>query len=106
MDDLVNAPRMHPHVFGNAILADPERSHKLLQKNLSRVDRGHSLRLQFNLLMIIYNLNVESIRAVPAKTYSPLVVNADAILAISRSPQHFQTVSRWRSQVLQKLCCI
>jgi hypothetical protein len=46
-------------------------------------------------LVVVYNLNVESIPVTPQETDTPLVVDANALLASSRvALQRFQMIAR------------
>jgi hypothetical protein len=45
--------------------------------------------------VVVHNLNVESIPVTPQETDTPLVVDADAVLAFSVALQRFQMIA-WR----------
>ena len=53
--------------------------------------------------MVIDNFNIEGITAFESKTYSPLIVDADAPLALSVAFQRFQTIGRRRAQVINSV---
>jgi hypothetical protein len=53
------------------------------------------------LLVIINYLNVVSIRAAPAKAYSPLMVNPNAVLPGTAAQQTFQMIPRRYTQLIQ-----
>jgi hypothetical protein len=50
--------------------------------------------------MIIGNLNIIAVAFSPPKTYSPLVVDANAVLTGAYSGKFFETISRGNSQVV------
>ena len=54
--------------------------------------------------MIIDDLNVMSVGANPAETDTPLVVDADAVLA-ETIRQEFLQMIRWRHPEVSKTCC-
>lgn len=56
--------------------------------------------------MIVDNLYVVSISSTPDKTYSPLIVDADAPLTGSFSPKLLQTIRRRNSEVVESHRCI
>jgi hypothetical protein len=70
--------------------------HKLLTQDSPRMDRGQLGRLHI-LLMVVHNLNVERILALPAKANPPLVIDADAVLSLPVTFQCFQVVAIWHA---------
>ena len=56
--------------------------------------------------MIVNNFNIFRAVHAPAKTNSPLVVNANAVLAFPITFQRFKPIRRWRKQVPQFRCII
>ena len=56
--------------------------------------------------VVIHDLHVESIAAVPDETDPPLVVDANAVLTGPIPAQRFQAVGRWDPQVVQSLCVV
>jgi len=50
--------------------------------------------------MVVHDFNVNGIAIHPSKAYSPLIVDPNAVLSFSVSPQRFQPVRRWNSQVV------
>lgn len=53
--------------------------------------------------MIVDDLNVIGIAVLPAKTDSPLVIDANTVLAGTISLELLQTVPRWDAQVVKLL---
>jgi hypothetical protein len=53
--------------------------------------------------VIVDDLDVVSVAAFPKKTDTPLIVNSQAMLALSVAPELLQTISRDRRQVRQAL---
>jgi len=53
--------------------------------------------------MVVHNLNVVGFPLIPTKTYSPLVIDSDAVLSLSSPAQGLQTVSRWNSEIIERL---
>ena len=56
--------------------------------------------------MVVNNFNIFRAVHAPAKTNSPLVVNANAVLAFPITFQRFKPIRRWREQVSQFQCII
>ena len=53
--------------------------------------------------MIIGNFNLLSISIPPHKTYSPLVIDPDAMLAFAVTLQGFEPIGRGNTQIIQRL---
>jgi hypothetical protein len=49
--------------------------------------------------MVVHDFNVQGIAVHPDEAYSPLIVDPDALLSFSVSPQRFESVRRWNTQV-------
>jgi hypothetical protein len=81
-NDLIDAAGRDGDVLGEAVLRKPHRLEELFKENLAWVNRGE-LRSTHGqvLLVVIHNLNVERVRAIPDEAHSPLVIDADAVLA-------------------------
>ena len=60
----------------------------------------------FLALMVINDLNFFGAVLAPEKTNSPLVVNANAVLAFTISFKRFKPIRRWRQQVPQLRCVV
>ena len=56
--------------------------------------------------MIIRYSNVVRVSVGPAEAYSPLIVNPDAVLSSAIANQFFQSISGWRTQIVERLCGI
>ena len=56
--------------------------------------------------MVVNNFNIFRAVHAPAKTNSPLVVNANAVLAFPITFQRLKPIRRWREQVSQFHCII
>jgi hypothetical protein len=56
--------------------------------------------------MVINNLDISGLAADPFETDTPLVIDADAILACSISPELLESVAGNGRQVLQIFCAI
>jgi len=54
--------------------------------------------------MVVHNLDVQCARQRPAKTDPELVVDADAVLPCTISPQRLQPIARWYSQIVEAIC--
>lgn len=52
--------------------------------------------------VIVGNFNFFRTCARPEKTYPILLIDADAVLALSFAFQRFQTIARWDAQVIQR----
>src|SRR3972149_8996571 len=107
MHYFVNTARRDINVFCQFILADFKWFEKFLHKNFSRMNRLYLFLSHINdLLMIINYFHIISIIFRPAEANTPLVVDADAMLAYAVAEEFFQPVSRWNAQILCFFCCI
>ena len=50
--------------------------------------------------MVVHNFNIHGIAVHPDEAYSPLIVDPDTVLSFSVSPQRFQSVRWWNTQVV------
>ena len=51
--------------------------------------------------MVIHNFDLMGTIRAPHKAGTPLVINADAVLALSFTLQGFELIARWNSQARQ-----
>jgi hypothetical protein len=51
--------------------------------------------------MIIYNLDIKTVPVFPAKAYSPLPVDSNAVSTDSIALQRFKSIRWWNSQILK-----
>jgi len=51
--------------------------------------------------VIIYDLHVIGVAVAPRKAYPPLIVDADAVLALAVAPEGFQPIAGWHTQRFQ-----
>jgi hypothetical protein len=56
--------------------------------------------------MIVDNLNIMSVITHPPEANAPLIVDPDAYLAGALALEHFEPVSRWDLQILDRPRCI
>ncbi len=56
--------------------------------------------------MIIDNLDAGRSSASPDKTQPPLLVDADAVLAMTITAQGFEAVIGWNSEILERCCAV
>ena len=80
-------------LLGHAILADAERAEEFLLENLARMNRGQLTSSTYSLLMVIDDLDVVGITVFPTETDTPLVIDADTILALSVPNQLLESIS-------------
>ena len=52
--------------------------------------------------MVVHDFNVNGIAIYPNEAYSPLIVDPNAVLSITFSPQRFQSVRWWNTQVVYR----
>ncbi len=52
--------------------------------------------------MVIHYLDAVSITSAPLKTHSPLIVDANAILACPCAGKFLKAVGRWNTQVIER----
>jgi hypothetical protein len=95
VDDLVDAPGRNVDVVGKAILTDCHRLQKIFEQDLAGVDRGDFLPCHGGISSVVVgDLDVKRMTIPPDEAYSPLVVDANAVLAETVSFQCFQLVRR------------
>jgi len=76
--------------------------HELLKKDFSRMDGFEQLLARHrSSLMIVNDLHVVSIAAAPQEAYTPLIIDADAVLTLTFALQCFQAIPRRNQQILQ-----
>jgi hypothetical protein len=51
--------------------------------------------------VVVHNLNVKSVAALPSETDSPLIVHAYAVLALPPPLERLQTITRWHPEITQ-----
>jgi len=49
--------------------------------------------------MVVHNLHVKGVTVAPYEADTPLIVDADTMLACPLTGQRFKTISRWRLQI-------
>jgi len=101
-NDLIDSSWRNADVLRQAVLADPERSEKLFQKNLTGVDWGWFSSWHVCASMIVNNLDLVGVAGRPAKTNSPLIVNPNTVLAIAISAKFLQTIAGGNAQVVER----
>src|SRR5947208_1531515 len=52
-------------------------------------------------LVIIDDLDVPRVTMTPSEAYPPLIVDANAVLALPIAAEEFQVVSRWTPKIVQ-----
>jgi hypothetical protein len=98
--DLVDPARRNIDVLGQAILADPQGRQELLEQDLPGMDGRESLGHHL-LLVVVHDLNVVRIAAVPPEADPPLIVDPDAVLTCAITAQPFQAVPRRHAKIVQ-----
>ena len=56
--------------------------------------------------MIVHNFDFIRIAACPAKTYAPLIIDADAVLPLTITRQFFQAVPWGDAKVFKPFRCV
>jgi hypothetical protein len=56
--------------------------------------------------MVIDNFNIKNITVQPAKTNTPLIVDANAVLSRSVTRQGFKSIARRTTQKRKSRCCL
>src|SRR5208282_1991534 len=74
-----------------------------LGQYFSRMHWFHCFCRHEPLLVIVYDLNSVGISLFPLKTYPPLIVDPDAVLALSCACELLQLVPRRYSQILRSV---
>ncbi len=109
LHDFMDASGGHAKSQRKGIYAQPDRSKEFLAENLTRVHRSHAIDGSFHChhpSVIVHNLHGAGSGFGPDKADPPLVIDADAPLSSPIAFQRLQPISRWRSQKVQRLCCI
>jgi hypothetical protein len=107
MHDLVDATGRHAEIAGEAILRKPERLEKVCREHLARMNgtqlsTGHGAP-SLGMLVIIDNLDLERIAVPPPEADSPLVVDANTVLACSAPAQFLQPIARRHTKIVKRL---
>src|SRR3569833_1378431 len=89
-----------PIAFASALLESPSGAMNS-SRRISPGWMGASFRVLCEPLMIVDDFHVFRIGARPAETDAELVVDPDAVLAVTVAFQFFQTVSGWNAQKAQ-----
>jgi hypothetical protein len=84
--------------------ADTKRPHEFLAQDLSGRDRIQVFRRQSHSSVIVNNLDVVRVAVAPPKADTPLVVDANPMLALPVAAQRFEPVARRDAQVLDRAC--
>jgi hypothetical protein len=90
--DFSNAALRHPNGLGKPVLGDVHGFEEILQQDFAGMHRGH---LSFHLLtplMIIGDFNIVCVTAPPGKTDPVLVIDPDAVLALSTAAKLFKAI--------------
>ena len=101
-NDLVNSTRRNADILREAILRDSQSLEKISQEHFARVNRrelarGHS----YTSLVIVNDLDVVCIGAVPSKAYPPLIIHSNAVLPLPVTTELLQTIP-WRNPEILK----
>jgi hypothetical protein len=56
--------------------------------------------------MIVGDLDIVSVAIAPHEANTELIIDPDAVLALSVAPQLFQPISGWRFEVIELNCSI
>ena len=102
VDNRADSARRDGYIPSQFIDANAHWLHELLKKDFAGMDWFEQLRARHrSSLMVVNDLNVVGIAASPQETYTPLIIDADAVLTLAVGLQCFQTIS-WRNhQILQ-----
>src|ERR1700690_3473770 len=110
-NDVIEARCGHVQAFRQFIHRHADWFQKLLAQDLARMDSP--VRYSFSdgaqelsLLMIVCDLNVVSAVLAPHETNPVLVVDSDAVLSATVSPQLLQAISRRNHQVVEFECSV
>jgi hypothetical protein len=98
-----DAARWNSDFPGESIDTDVHWLHEFLEKNLSGMDRVKQFFVRHkSSLMIVDDLDVESVALFPNEANSPLIINANAVLTLAVASQRFQAIARGSQQVSQR----
>jgi hypothetical protein len=100
MDDLVYPARRDGYVVREPVLRYSERFEKFLKQYFAGMDRRQSFLIHKTLLMVVNYLDLERVAFMPAKTYSPLLVDPNTMLDLSFAFQFFKPIRRRISKIL------
>jgi hypothetical protein len=104
--DFAYSPLGHPHGLGKPVLADTHRFQKVLQEDFTRMYRRHLSFHTSSPSMVVDDLDIVGVSFMPPETDTPLIVDADAPLSFSVSPQFFQPVRRRDTKEIKAGGCV
>jgi hypothetical protein len=93
-DDFSDAPLLYADRLGKPVRGNLHGFQKIFQQNFAGIHRGQVSFHGFSPLMVINNFDIIRMAVLPVEAYPPLIVDPDAPLAFSLTPQLFQPVSR------------
>ncbi|MGB5097632.1 MAG: hypothetical protein WBN82_06975 [Porticoccaceae bacterium] len=85
--------RRDANLLGQAVLGDPHGLEELLCEKFSRGD-GLDFPHNVSSSVVVHNLDIRRSGLCPAKADSPLIIDANAVLAGSISTKWFQAIAR------------
>jgi hypothetical protein len=111
VDDLIDSPRRHVDIDGDTVLRDPQRSNEVLEENFARMNRrdlGHVFysSLLVRTLVVVDDLDTCGPHRGPREAHSPLIVDADAVLANPITFQRFKSIAGRNPHIVEDDGCI
>jgi hypothetical protein len=99
--DFADAPLGHANFLGQAVLADAQRLEKFFQQNFAWMGI-RDFAWHGDPSVVVDDLDMESVAGLETKADTPLVIDADAVLAGPIAREFFQPVARRHAQVIQR----
>jgi len=103
VDQLIEANIGDARTLGDCLLREPHRFDELLQQQRARGIQRDVVVGFHSALMVVGDFNVACVAIVPAKTDTPLIVDANTVPVFSVATEGFEMITRGNSQGFQ-LC--
>lgn len=103
VNQLIEANIRDARAFGDCLLGEPHWFDELLQQKRAWGIERYVVIEFHGALMVVGDYNVACVAIVPAKTDTPLIVDADAVLMFSVATEGFQMIT-WRNSQGFQLC--
>ncbi|OGQ96826.1 MAG: hypothetical protein A2521_04840 [Deltaproteobacteria bacterium RIFOXYD12_FULL_57_12] len=98
MNNFIDTPWSYPDIFREPILTDSQWFKKLRKENFTGMNGGEITLCHNDLSMVVGDLDIVGVTALPYETNSPLLVDADAVLTFSGTAKSLQMIRRWDTE--------
>jgi hypothetical protein len=94
VNDFVNPSRRDTDVVRQSVLRNTHWDEKVLEENLSWMNRCDFASSHSDISVIVHDFNVIGVAVFPVEAHSPLIVYANAVLTASTALKLFKPVAR------------